>query len=319
MNTTSLQLKAIEPTVFFVQTAQGLRQAVDLVIWNAAEAVDGGVAVKFGSQEEHVEIGKIVPGEGKYRAYIPDIRESVPVEFVLLADGKVRDRYSIMWMPQRHWQVYMIPIAHHDFGYTDTIENVLHRYDGFYDDILRFCEETEDWPEESKFRYTAEQSWSIQHYIENRPKQTVEKIVKYMREGRIEVPALFGNEISALCSHEELIRLPMRLTLKKKATILSSLTRFPFKGRMWYGYPVLLWKALLTSSMKKQERRFLTRLSSLTAPRRLYRMQLLGMPEGNLIARSFSIWFSWQRMFLPWATKPIALRQKKRLLLSQAP
>ncbi|MCK4417233.1 MAG: hypothetical protein KAV99_03620, partial [Candidatus Latescibacteria bacterium] len=123
MNTTSLQLKVIEPTVFFVQTAQGLTQAVDLVIWNAAEAVNGSVAVKFGSQEEHMDIGKIVPGEGTYRAYIPDIRESVPIEFVLLADGKVRDRYSITWMPQRCWQVYMIPIAHHDFGYTDTIQN----------------------------------------------------------------------------------------------------------------------------------------------------------------------------------------------------
>ncbi len=123
MNTTSLQLKVIEPTVFFVQTAQGLTQAVDLVIWNAAEAVNGSVAVKFGSQEEHMEIGKIAPGEGTYRAYIPDIRESVPIEFVLLADGKIRDRYSMTWMPQRCWQVYMIPIAHHDFGYTDTIEN----------------------------------------------------------------------------------------------------------------------------------------------------------------------------------------------------
>ena len=222
MNATSLRWKTVDPTVFFVQTAQGLRHAVDLTIRNAADAVDGIVAVSFGSQEEHIDIGKIASGERTYRVYLPDIREPVPIELRLQIDGKVQDRYATTWMPQTHWHVYMIPIAHHDFGYTDSIENVLHLYDTFYDDTLRFCEETEDWPEESQFRYTAEQFWSMQHFIENRPKRVVDKLVKYIREGRIEVPALFGNEITTLCSHEELIRL-----------------MYPsFRARREYGIPI---------------------------------------------------------------------------------
>ena len=86
-------------------------------------------------------------------------------------------------------------------------ENILITYDGYYDDILRFCEETEDFPEESKYRYTAEQAWSIIHFIENRPKEIVEKLAKYIKEGRIETHAFLGNEITGICSHEELIRL----------------------------------------------------------------------------------------------------------------
>jgi hypothetical protein len=135
----------------------------------------------------------------------------------------------------------MIPIAHHDLGYTDTIENVLYKYDGFYDDILRFCEETKDWPEESKFRYMVEGTWSIQHFIENRPEEVLEKLAKYVREGRIEIPALFGNEISALCSHEELIRLmypSFRLKRKYGAPIrTASITDIP--GLSW-GLPTVL-------------------------------------------------------------------------------
>jgi len=241
MNTTSLQLKTINPTVFFVRTAQGLKQAVELVLHNSGKSVKGSVAVKFGAQEEHVDIGKIESGEGAYRVFIPDIRESVPVEFILLTDGKVQNQHSTTWTPQRHWQVYMIPITHHDFGYTEPIETVLRRYNGFYDDILRFCAETEDWPEESKYRYTAEQSWSIQHYIESRPREVVEQLVKYMKEGRIEVPALFGNQISALCSHEELIRLmyPSFRLKRKYGVPIRTASIVDIPGLSW-GLPTVL-------------------------------------------------------------------------------
>ena len=236
-----IHINEIEPTMFFIKEKSELLQAVDISIKNTEEAIESSVDVKFDSKESRIVLGKVEKGEDVYRAYVPDVREPVRAEFVLKADGKVQDRREMNWKPQRHWQVYMIPIAHHDFGYTDTIEGVLRRYDGFYDDILRFCEETEDWSFESKFRYMVEEAWSIQHFIENRPKEVVQKLAKYVKEGRIEIPALFGNEISALCSHEELIRLmypSFRLKRKYGAPIrTASITDIP--GLSW-GLPTVL-------------------------------------------------------------------------------
>ena len=236
-----LRIKTIEPTVFFVEEKNELLQAVDIVIENTRETVEAGVDAKFGSKERPTDIGKVEQGEGTHRVYVPDVREPMPVEFILKANGKEQDRREVNWEPRKHWQVYMIPIAHHDFGYTHTIEKVLYRYDSIYDDVLRFCEETEDWPFESQFRYMVEESWSIKHFIENRPQEVLEKLAKYMQEGRIEVPALFGNEISALCSHEELIRLmypSFRLKQKYGAKIkTASITDIP--GLSW-GLPTVL-------------------------------------------------------------------------------
>jgi alpha-mannosidase len=134
-----------------------------------------------------------------------------------------------------------VPITHHDLGYTDTIENVLNRYDGFYDDVLRFCAETEDWPEESKYRYTCEGTWSLQHYLENRPPKQADKFAKYVAEGRIEIGALFGTEIDALCGHEELVRLmypSFRLGRRLGGSIRTgSITDVP--GLSW-GLPTVL-------------------------------------------------------------------------------
>jgi len=236
-----LRISKIKPTVFFIEEKNRLLQAVDIVIENTEETVEASIDAKFGSKERHTELGKVDNGEGTYRVYVPDVRESISVEFFLKANGKTQDKKNLTWEPKKHWQVCMIPMAHHDFGYTDTIENVLRQYDGYYENILRFCEETEDWPEESKFRYHVEGSWSIQHFVENRPKQVLEKLAKYVEEGRIEVPALFGNQISALCSHEELIRLmypSFRLKRELGAQIrTASITDIP--GLSW-GLPTVL-------------------------------------------------------------------------------
>ncbi len=203
----ALRIKAIKPTVFFIKEKQGLLQLVDISVKNPGESLKASVEVKINSQRRHTDIGVAKRGEGRYRVCVPDVREITDVEFTLSASGRMQDRKRITWKPQKHWQVYLAHYSHHDLGYTDLPTNVLREYDGFYDEILRFCKETEDWPDESKFRYVVEQFWSLQHFIENRPKKMVDKLIKYIREGRIELTALFGNQTTELCGHEELIRL----------------------------------------------------------------------------------------------------------------
>ena len=232
---------SVEPTVFYVRHNDTLQQVVDVTVENDGEAVAGGLQIKFGAEETFAELGKLEKGKSTVQAHVPDIRQQTPVEFVLSVDGKALDSRKMTWQPGRQWEVYIVPVTHHDLGYTDTLENVLHKYDGFYDDILRFCEETDDWPVESRYRYSVEGTWSVQQFLENRPEEVRQKLSKYVQEGRIEIPALFGNEIGALCSHEELIRLmypSFRLKRELGAPIrTASITDVP--GLSW-GLPTVL-------------------------------------------------------------------------------
>ena len=237
----TLRLVSVKPTVFFIKEKDALLQVVEVNIENISEPVEASLDVRLDGKQKITALGKMKKGKATFQIHIPDIAEPKPAEFILKAKGKVQSRSKSTWQPKRHWQVYIVPITHHDLGYTDTIENVLNLYDGFYDDVLRFCEETDDWPEESKYRYTLEGTWSIQHFMENRPKEVLDKLGKYIKNGRIEVGALFGNEISALCSHEQLIRLmypSFRLKRKYGARIhTASITDVP--GLSW-GLPTVL-------------------------------------------------------------------------------
>jgi hypothetical protein len=152
----TLRLAFVEPTMFFIKDKETLLRVMEVNIENTAEPVEASLEVRLDGKQRTTALGEVTKGKKTFRVHIPDIAEPRPVEFILKAKGKVQDRRKSTWQPKRHWQIYIVPITHHDLGYTDTIENVLNRYDGFYDDFLRFCEETNDWPKESKYRYTLE-------------------------------------------------------------------------------------------------------------------------------------------------------------------
>ncbi|MBL7184847.1 MAG: hypothetical protein ISS70_00860 [Phycisphaerae bacterium] len=203
-----VKLVSVKPTVFFVREDNVLSQLGEATVNNLSQE-----QVKI-ALESHMpgrrtrEISATVPkGTATVRFPLADIVKPGAATFVLKVQDKEQGRLSMTWQPQRKWHVYFIPITHHDLGYTDTIENVLNRYAGFYDDILRFCRETDDWPDEAKYRYSAEGAWAMQHFVETRGAESIEELGKYVKQGRIEIGALMGNEISGMCSHEELVRL----------------------------------------------------------------------------------------------------------------
>jgi len=203
-----LKITGVEPTVLFKRNQNHLEQAVDIFIDNGGQSVKGVLTIRLSSgKEQQVKLGTIGAGSGKYRIFIPENREVIPVEFILETESQEKTSFIADWTPRKHWEVCLIPISHHDLGYTHSIEHVMEKYVGIYEDVLRFCEQTDDYPEEAKFRYSAEGAWSMQYFIEHSNRETLEKLSKYMSEGRIEVHALIGNEITDILGHEEMIRL----------------------------------------------------------------------------------------------------------------
>ncbi len=207
--TDGLQAKiaAAKATALFARGQEGLLQVVEVTVENGNKPQEMSLAVEVGSFTRSVTLG--VERKMKYTVHIqvPEVQQPTSARFVLKAGDRVLDTRSVDLRPRKHWTIYFVPITHHDLGYTDTIENVLNLYARFYDDVVRFCDETKDWPEEAQYRYTLEGTWSLQHFVAHRPKEAVDKFGAYVEQGRIEIGALFGNEIDSLCGHEELIRL----------------------------------------------------------------------------------------------------------------
>ena len=111
--------------------------------------------IHSGLEERTVRLTSLPELGGGYALDVAEVEAPTDVE-ITLTSGDVTLKATVTVGPERHWEVCLVPIAHHDLGYTQTIEEVLQRYEGFYDDVLRFCDQTADWPPEARFRYTIE-------------------------------------------------------------------------------------------------------------------------------------------------------------------
>ncbi len=203
-----IRIASVDPTVLFPRTATGHEQMVNVTLDNDGDVVSSAtLTFAFPGLEPITQtISDIAPGQSVHAARVPDVRECVDVVVTLSAGGE-EHTVTHAWAPRKHWHVHFVPISHHDYGYSGTLEETLAFYDQVYFDVLKFCRETEDWDDTARFRYTCEAAWSLHHFVERADEATIAELARYVQQGRVEIPALLGNEISGLCGHEELARL----------------------------------------------------------------------------------------------------------------
>lgn len=105
------------------------------------------------------------------------------------------NKYSteLMIQPLRKFQVAFIQHTHTDIGYTRPQTEILAEHVRFIDYALDYCDATDHLPEEAKFRWTCETAWAVDEFIKTRPRKQVDRLLQRIREGRIELTAMYFN------------------------------------------------------------------------------------------------------------------------------
>ena len=102
-------------------------------------------------------------------------------------------------------RIYVVHHTHVDIGYTDIQTKLYEDHKKFIDSALDYCRQTDRYPQESKFRWTCEVSWTVKNYLEKCRPGKVKEFIKRVKEGRIEITGIYLN-LTELYSCEELIR-----------------------------------------------------------------------------------------------------------------
>ncbi|MFG2432852.1 alpha-mannosidase [Streptomyces sp. NPDC048590] len=146
----------------------------------------------------------VLPGPGTdSRLLVPEVDTPTPV-LVELPEIAVGESFEVLLTPQRHWTLHLVQHAHLDIGYTDPQSTVLAEGRKYLDSLLELCRTTDDWPEESKFRWAVEGYFSFENWSRNRPARMVAEFLDRVREGRIELTAMPFNLHTETCSTDEL-------------------------------------------------------------------------------------------------------------------
>ncbi len=131
-------------------------------------------------------------GYNNIRVKLPRQEEKTAFPFRLEID-------SMVWKGQlelqkvRNWRVNLVQHTHTDIGYTRTQTDILAEHLRFIDYALDYCDQTDHYSEDAKFRWTCEASWAVDEYLRSRPKKQIERLLARIDEGRIEVTGMYFN------------------------------------------------------------------------------------------------------------------------------
>jgi Glycosyl hydrolases family 38 N-terminal domain/Glycosyl hydrolases family 38 C-terminal domain len=95
--------------------------------------------------------------------------------------------------PVRKWTINFVQHAHTDIGYTRPQDEILPEHLRYIDYALDYCDATDNYPDDAKFRWTCEGSWAVSEYLKSRPQSQIERLIKRIKEGRIEITGMYLN------------------------------------------------------------------------------------------------------------------------------
>ncbi len=135
---------------------------------------------------------ELVTGFNSVKIKMPVVTEPVEYNAVIAVNDKILERKFTV-KPVKDWTIYFVQHTHTDIGYTRPQTEILPEHLRFIDYALDYCDLTDTFPDDAKFRWTCEAAWAVKEYLNSRPASQVERLKKRVSEGRIEVTGMYFN------------------------------------------------------------------------------------------------------------------------------
>jgi len=123
---------------------------------------------------------------------LPPVTKPTKIDLKVVA-GDFSLKNSVTLDPVKKWKINFIQHSHTDIGYTRSQTDILAEHLRYIDYALDYCDATDSYPENAKFRWTCEASWPVDEYLKCRPASQIERLIKRIKEGRIEVTGMYFN------------------------------------------------------------------------------------------------------------------------------
>lgn len=136
----------------------------------------------------------------------------------------------------RKWTVSFFPHSHQDIGYTHRQDDVMKLQWRNLERAIELAERTKDYPEESRFHWNTEATWSIAGYLkEYAGTDKAQRVIDAVREGSVCINAALGSELTGISRQEELMH------MFDDAHSLETLTGVPCNTAMMSDVPGQVW------------------------------------------------------------------------------
>lgn len=200
-----LNIRAAALPLFRRGRSRDIEQAIRLAIES-----DVGASVRLRLEIEGTTVDAanvdLRPGRQTLRLFIPEVTQPIRLTVRAIGAGAAEVACDLVVMPSRKWQIYLVQQSHFDIGYTDPQALVVRHHINYLDSVLDLIGNTDEYPEDARFRWNVEGTWTLKRWLAARPPAASGAFLNRVREGRIGIDAFSFNMHTEACSIDELGR-----------------------------------------------------------------------------------------------------------------
>lgn len=178
-------------------------QQLQLIIRHIGKTEEAAVSVSDAPASPLV----LAQGTQRIDVMAPAVAQPKSVKVAVRVAGSDIASREVELRPVRPWVVYLLPHSHNDIGYTQVQSEVEQKQWKNLDDAIAATVRTADNPIGSRFKWNVEVMWAVDSYLQQSSQEQQQQFIDAVRDGRVELDALYGNELTGLCRPEELMRL----------------------------------------------------------------------------------------------------------------
>jgi len=228
---------SIHSAPVLIKKKDELYQTLRMSVRHFGEQTEATVRIK-GAEPTKL---KLRPGAHTVEVPVPAVKAEKPITLTVEVAGKTIATREQALKPVRRWVVYLLPHSHVDIGYTKVQTQVERDHWRFYEQAIAASRRTASYPPGAQFKWNVEVLWAVDGYLKQATPQKRKAFIEAVKAGWIGLDALYGNELTALCRPEELVRLTgfaRRLAQRYGVTIDSAMIS-DVPGYTWGIVPVL--------------------------------------------------------------------------------
>lgn len=179
------------------------RQCVLVTIHRDGAPVDAEVRVTGGEPVRTT----LQSGKQTLEVLIPAVSAAGVLDIEIVENGVVTQRATAEIRPVRPWNIYLLHHSHVDIGYTHLQSEVEQKQCDYLEECVGLTAESEGNPPGEAFKWNSEVLWAVDSYLRNASQGKRDLFIEAVKEGRIGLDGMYGNQLTALCTGEELFAL----------------------------------------------------------------------------------------------------------------
>ena len=113
--------------------------------------------------------GNVAAGKAELEFEIPPLKDGESLHVQVRSDAGAQEFEAKALTAPKRWTVYLTQHTHTDIGYTRPQTEILPESLRFLDFALDYCDLTDDYPDDAKFRWTCETFWAVREFLKSRP------------------------------------------------------------------------------------------------------------------------------------------------------